>query len=339
MTIRIFGDSLSTAHGLDCDSLGWPNLLARSFDTDCINYAKSAADNLYIYHCYLYQLPHIRPDDIVIIGWTHPSRKSFVFDHNNRGQVESLPKSFIYETTDTKFIRSRNPQLDTLNKWSDLRPTARGNAYYDLWFDQYYSEKEQQINLTAYFNAVKSTCPGLYIPFFFSTQSVQNLPLTAAGHAVDFIAHNDCAISREDSHFSAIGHQLWAKHLYQYISQQTKSIFPVIELVDRLAIAEVKWERTQTNQEELTWYQNQMRYFDLSKIKSMMEDLKQIHRDIWDKEALLKSGKEHSLSMDEIGRRAIAIRDCNNKRVSLKNSMAQTLSCAVRDIKKNHLSE
>ena len=34
--------------------------------------------------------------------------------------------------------------------------------------------------------------------------------------------------------------------------------FPVIELVDRLAIAEIKWQRTRANSAELLWYQQQI---------------------------------------------------------------------------------
>jgi hypothetical protein len=53
----------------------------------------------------------------------------------------------------------------------------------------------------------------------------------------------------------------------------------------------------------------------------------------------LKSGRENELPLEEIGRRAIKIRDWNNKRVSIKNAMAEKLSCPVREIKKDHLSE
>jgi len=42
--------------------------------------------------------------------------------------------------------------------------------------------------------------------------------------------------------------------------------------------------------------------------------------------------------LEEIGRRAIAIRDWNNKRLVLKNSAAELLKCDVREIKKDHLS-
>ena len=115
--------------------------------------------------------------------------------------------------------------------------------------------------------------------------------------------------------------------------------FPVIELFDRLAIAEVKWERTHNNQEELDWYTNQIVNYDFDSIIDIFKDLKTVHEQIWDLEAELKSGREHELPLDEIGRRAIAIRDHNHKRIAIKNHMAETLSCNVREIKKNHLSE
>jgi DNA polymerase III delta prime subunit len=116
-------------------------------------------------------------------------------------------------------------------------------------------------------------------------------------------------------------------------------IFPIIELVDRLAIAEVKFQRTKANEQELLWYMNQSLRIDLTQIVNEYEDLKRIHNEIWELEAELKTGREAELSLEEIGRRAIAIRDHNNKRIRLKNSMAEKLNCSVREIKKDHLSE
>jgi hypothetical protein len=116
-------------------------------------------------------------------------------------------------------------------------------------------------------------------------------------------------------------------------------IFPIIELVDRLVIAEIKFQRIGSNVEELAWYKNQAANIDISKIANEYETLKQIHNEIWKLESELKSGREAELSLEEIGRRAIAIRDHNNKRVALKNLIAEKLSCPVREIKKDHLSE
>lgn len=116
-------------------------------------------------------------------------------------------------------------------------------------------------------------------------------------------------------------------------------VFPVIELVDRLAIAEIKFERTSANAEELAWYKQQIEHLDLESVKSSLIQLKFIHNSIWDLESDLKSGLEHKHSLEEIGRRAIEIRNLNNQRIKLKNAMAEQLNCTVREIKVDHLSQ
>jgi len=117
-------------------------------------------------------------------------------------------------------------------------------------------------------------------------------------------------------------------------------IFPVIELIDRLAIAEIKFQRTAgANSEELNWYTDQSAQFDLESVADLYRDLVRIHNEIWELESLLKTGREQELSLEEIGRRAIKIRDWNNKRVAIKNQIAEKLGCVVREIKKDHLSQ
>ncbi len=115
--------------------------------------------------------------------------------------------------------------------------------------------------------------------------------------------------------------------------------FPIIEFFDRLAIAEIKWERTNVNFDELSWYQTQLKDYDMSLVLNQFEELKNIHNTIWDLEKELKSGKEDMLDLAEIGRRAIMIRNWNNKRVAVKNQIAEILSCSVKEIKRDHLSE
>ena len=115
--------------------------------------------------------------------------------------------------------------------------------------------------------------------------------------------------------------------------------FPIIELLDRLAIARVKHQRIGNNQVELDFYYTQAQHLDLSLVADELINLQQIHNKIWELEKELKSGRESELPLDEIGRRAIKIRDWNNKRVAIKNAMAEKLSCPVREIKKDHLSE
>jgi len=116
-------------------------------------------------------------------------------------------------------------------------------------------------------------------------------------------------------------------------------LFPILELADRLAIAEVKFDRTSANQEELDWYRNQFEQYDSESVREQIEALKVIHNAIWDLEWQLKSGREQELPLEEIGRRAITIRDYNNRRIAIKNALAEQLGCPVREIKRNHLSE
>lgn len=115
--------------------------------------------------------------------------------------------------------------------------------------------------------------------------------------------------------------------------------FPVIELLDRLAIAEIKYEKTQSNQAELDYYKQQVNRLNFSAVQDEFQTLKQIHRDIWNLEKELKSGHEDQLPLEEIGRRAIVIRNMNNRRINIKNQMAEILDCSVREIKHDHLSE
>ena len=115
--------------------------------------------------------------------------------------------------------------------------------------------------------------------------------------------------------------------------------FPIIELLDRLSIARIKHQRIGNNQTELDFYQTQAEHLDLNLVQAELLNLEQIHNEIWELEKELKTGRETELPLEEIGRRAIKIRDWNNKRISLKNSMAEKLNCSVREIKQDHLSQ
>jgi hypothetical protein len=116
---------------------------------------------------------------------------------------------------------------------------------------------------------------------------------------------------------------------------------PVLELIDRLCIARVKYKRTNgSNQIELDWYEDKYRQLPQSaELDYNIEAMTAIHNAIWELEWQLKSGVEEQLPLDEIGRRAIRIRDYNNKRITFKNSIASLLGDPVREIKVDHLSD
>jgi hypothetical protein len=117
-------------------------------------------------------------------------------------------------------------------------------------------------------------------------------------------------------------------------------IFPVIELVDRYAIAKLKFSKTDgANHDEFEFYKHQLSNFKLETVQQELEDLYDIHSKIWSLEAELKTGREAELTLEEIGRRAIKIRDFNNQRIRLKNVIADKLGCVVKEIKQDHLSQ
>ena len=116
--------------------------------------------------------------------------------------------------------------------------------------------------------------------------------------------------------------------------------FPIIELIDRYSIACLKFKKTQANGDELDFYSKQIDNLDLSQVTEQMIELEQVHKEIWSLESQLKSGLEAELSLEEIGRRAIKIRDWNHRRITLKNTIADILGQdGIRDIKREHLSE
>ena len=117
-------------------------------------------------------------------------------------------------------------------------------------------------------------------------------------------------------------------------------IFPIIELVDRYTIATLKSFKTKgSNQEEVEFYREQLLHHDLTLVVNELNELYNIHSKIWSLESELKSGMEAQLELAEIGRRAIEIRNWNNKRIQLKNTIAEKLGCAIRETKQDHISE
>jgi hypothetical protein len=121
---------------------------------------------------------------------------------------------------------------------------------------------------------------------------------------------------------------------------------PELELIDRLCIARIKHERTSgANQDELDWYEaryrelvSQLTAEQVAQLEHNIREITVIHNQIWNLEWQLKSGVEHMLTMAEIGERAVAIRDWNNRRITYKNSIAELFDLKMREIKTDHLS-
>lgn len=115
--------------------------------------------------------------------------------------------------------------------------------------------------------------------------------------------------------------------------------FPIVELIDRLSIAEVRQNMTNNNITELEFYQQQCQDLNWPAINDFYAQLVQVHSEIWQLESKLRQGRDDELGLEEIGRRAIKIRDYNNKRLAIRNRIADVLDIDdVREKKVDHCS-
>ena len=115
--------------------------------------------------------------------------------------------------------------------------------------------------------------------------------------------------------------------------------FPIIEIVDRYAIAVVKHEKTNgDNQEELNFYLDQINEVGIDLLDPKLVELIEHHRYVWSLEDDFKKAKIDNLPLEEIGRCALYIRDIGYRRVELKNDFAKILGDPVREIKQDHVT-
>ena len=212
----IFGPSMCQAHGVPQED-AWPYLLANKINAVCENHAEIAADNFFIYSCYLENRKYINSIDTVIVGWSHPSRKSFVFDENNPLHQEIINTSLVYAQLKHKFMRSNNPVNDSFAKWAGVFSKPKSNKFYDNWFNNYYSEYEQNINFQSYYDSVEYTVPCRYIPIYFSKESVSNVSIEPTLFYLDFALDNKCNIGENDYHLNKHGHQLFTDAILPFV--------------------------------------------------------------------------------------------------------------------------
>jgi len=219
-TLWVFGHSLCLPFSLDQSSTGWAEILAGKLGYKLKNFAKPAVDNFYIYCCYLENQKKISKQDLVIIGWSHYSRKLFTVNRNNSEHVKIFDQSLQYTCADIEFMRNRGKASGDPSKWVSLKPIDKGIFFYDNWYKNYYSEFEQKINFQSYLHSTSATCSGTYLPFYFSKESVEGVDIDQvhAGYVTEFIIENNLSISEKDFHFSEHGHATWAKHLEKYLT-------------------------------------------------------------------------------------------------------------------------
>ena len=119
---------------------------------------------------------------------------------------------------------------------------------------------------------------------------------------------------------------------------------PLPEILDRLSILKLKIERIGEPhlKYELKAYEKAIDEFKKRGMgikEEWLDKLYDINGKIWDLESDIRKGKENKLGLGEVGRRAIAIRELNKQRVSIKNEIVQKTGIGFKDVKMNHASE
>lgn len=117
---------------------------------------------------------------------------------------------------------------------------------------------------------------------------------------------------------------------------------PISEILDRYSIAILKKERANAeNEKEIFDLENEIKnYKNINEdlIENYIEKLIEINGKIWDLESDIRKGKEGELGLEEVGRRAIKIRENNKIRVGYKNEIVEFFEEGYKDIKMNHVS-
>jgi len=127
--------------------------------------------------------------------------------------------------------------------------------------------------------------------------------------------------------------------------------YPLDELLDKRSIIQLKIERIEGDflekeslKREFSDYTNAIKEYINKRVCTDEEvnewhkQLYEINEKIWDLESDIRKGKEGELGLEEVGRRAIKIRETNGKRVKIKSSIVEKTGRGYKDIKINHAS-
>jgi hypothetical protein len=126
--------------------------------------------------------------------------------------------------------------------------------------------------------------------------------------------------------------------------------YPLDELLDKRSIIQLKVERIGDVQEserlkmETFDYSNAIMEYVAEGICTL-EDVDAWHRMLyqangatWDLETNIRKGQLGEMSLEDVGRTAIAIRESNGVRVRIKSDVVQATGIGYKDVKINHAS-
>jgi hypothetical protein len=110
------------------------------------------------------------------------------------------------------------------------------------------------------------------------------------------------------------------------------------DIVDRYTICKLKSERGQIdNSKEINDLVAEIEKYE--DVQPYIDELYKLHSEIWDLEGDIRKGNEEILGLEEVGRRAIKLRDMNKIRIGIKNKINSKYNEGYIEIKVDHGSE
>lgn len=112
------------------------------------------------------------------------------------------------------------------------------------------------------------------------------------------------------------------------------------DVVDRWTIAMLKnYRAKEDNHKEIWAYQEYCQKYDSKIVKECWDKMYFFNGKIWDLESDIRKGKEGELGLEEVGRRAIQIREYNKERILWKNKLNESFGEGFIEYKHDHSSK
>ena len=87
-------------------------------------------------------------------------------------------------------------------------------------------------------------------------------------------------------------------------------------------------------QEQVEYYKSGID-FSNEGIVNLSDELYKVNGKIWDIEGSIRKGLDDDLGYEEIGKRAVIVRDLNRKRMKIKNDIIELTGDGFKDCKMN----
>jgi len=119
-------------------------------------------------------------------------------------------------------------------------------------------------------------------------------------------------------------------------------ITPIPEVADRYTIALLKIERLGSDEIDIDDMRKQIDYYreglklEDPELAQLVENLYEINGEMWNAEYAIRKGQDENLGLEEIGRRALLIRDLNRRRMKVKNDIVELTGDGFKDCKMNY---